>query len=100
MSSTPGPIEQAEEWKTLGRRKLIAAGQSELIPIFGELEHVGVFVRQCAEDCTQVNPTGVIPDECSCDMNGCWSNWCPLRDPPPIAPVPCEMTPGCAPSHV
>ena len=100
MSSTPGPIEQAEEWKTLGWRKLVAAGTTEEIPIVGApLEHVGVFVRQCAVDCTQVDPSWkFVPDECSCDMTGCWSNWCPPREPPPVAPVPCEMTPGCAPS--
>ena len=99
MSTTPGPINQSEEWKTLGWRKLVEAGMTEEIPIVGvPLEHVGVFVRQCAVDCTQVDPAGDVPGECSCDQTSCWSSWCPPRAKPITTPVPCETLPGCAPS--
>ena len=100
VSSTPGPIEQAEGWRTLGWRKLIPAGTTDEIPIVGvPLEHVGVFVRLCAVDCAKVDPmAGPVPDECVCDMQGCRSNWCPPRAPDVVTPVPCEMQSGCAPS--
>ena len=98
LSSTP---ESAEGWRTLGWRKFVQAGTHEDIPIVGvPLEHVGVFVRQCTADCTQVNPVGGnTPDECSCSSTECWSNWPPEGETfAERTFVPCELAPRCAPT--
>ena len=95
-------------WSTLAFRKLVASGATEEVPVADDvlLEHVGVFVRQCAVDCELVDPMGAVPDECVCapDNGPCQSGWCPRPRPGPPGPPgmrkPCQEEPGCAPSSV
>ena len=86
-------------WPMLAYQKLVPAGTTENIEVTDPLENFALFTRQCAVDCHGVDPAGPVPDECTCDANGCRSAWCPPRPKQVLVPQPCEADPGCAPSN-